>query len=401
MMNERTPPRQSKREPILSTTFTFTPRNNKMLLTTGSKKCYCWQRTNQPALYLLWWLCALLCFKSSHVYAEDALVQQRQHTSGETSTPQRILSRKRRFLTFPEGSSFQVVYDQTIPMIGVERLFTIGITVALAYELPSITFNQIEQMLEENAADGNILPKVDQNANNTVLVDSKSSVTPARKNIFSYYYQTPQQAGQSGGVGGPMSRINYYTAPDRRYDNFDRYGQRLPQWNQYIGSNRFPQPPYADPTRNDFGSIVNRYLQGWIRRHPPNYPIGKKRFYPVFGKRSIREDTSPLDRHFLNQHRVTRHALYERIEKFLTAKGKHGHHCVLRALCESGQRSNDTEPDTFLKEILRAIFSLPSTHETPTHHKHRIYDEAHAHAGNCSETYSYCEDSFWSSNFVF
>uniref|UniRef100_A0A182VYI4 Uncharacterized protein n=1 Tax=Anopheles minimus TaxID=112268 RepID=A0A182VYI4_9DIPT len=294
------------------------------------------------------------------------------------------------------------VYDQTIPMIGVERLFTIGITVALAYELPSITINQIEQMLQENAADGYIFPKVDKNANDTILIDSKhsqSSVTPARKNIFSYYYQTPRP-GQVGGTGGMANRINYYTAPDRRYDKFDRYGQRLPQWNQYL-SNRFPRPPYADPTRNDFGSIVNRYLQGWIRRHPPNYPMGKKRFYPVFGKRSIREDTDPLDRHFLNHHRVTRHALYERIEQFLTAKGKHGHHCVLRALCESGQRNNDSEPDTFLKEILRAIFSLPSTHESPAHHKHRIYDEAHAHTGNCTETYSYCEDSFWSSDFMF
>uniref|UniRef100_A0A182MJ74 Uncharacterized protein n=1 Tax=Anopheles culicifacies TaxID=139723 RepID=A0A182MJ74_9DIPT len=138
-------------------------------------------------------------------------------------------------------------------MIGVERLFTIGITVALAYELPSITFNQIEQMLQENAADGNILPKVDKNANDTILVDG---VTPARKNIFSYYYQTPG-SGHMGAANSMTNRINYYTAPDRRYDKFDRYGQRLPQWNQYV-TNRLPRPPYADPTRNDFGSIVNR-----------------------------------------------------------------------------------------------------------------------------------------------
>ncbi|XP_052890948.1 uncharacterized protein LOC128299117 [Anopheles moucheti] len=372
-----------------------------MLLTPGSKKWCYRQRTDLPAL-LLWSLCAVLCFKCSNatIYSEGGSVQwQDQADGGFASTPQKVLSRKRRFLTFPEGSSFQVVYDQTIPMIGIERLITIGITVALAYELPSITLNQIEQMLQENAAEGYIFPKMDENANNTILVDSKDSVTPARKNIFSYYYQTPAQPG-GGGVGTGGSHINYYTAPDRRYDKFDRYGQRLPLWNQYL-ANRLPRPPYADPSRNDFGSIVNRYLQGWIRRHPPNYPMGKKRFYPVFGKRSIREDTAPLDRHFLHQHRATRHALYERIEQFLTAKGKHGHHCVLRALCESGQRSNDSEPDTFLKEILRAIFSLPATHESPTHQKHRVYDEAHAHAGNCTETYSYCEDSFWSSNFVF
>uniref|UniRef100_A0A182NDU9 Uncharacterized protein n=1 Tax=Anopheles dirus TaxID=7168 RepID=A0A182NDU9_9DIPT len=361
-------------------------------------KCSSWYRAER-LIRLLWALC-LLC-ECSNATTYDALQPWEQHTNGGPPTAPRILSRKRRFLTFPEGSSFQVVYDQTIPMIGVERLFTIGITVALAYELPSITLNQIEQMLQENAADGYIYPKMDENVNNTVLVDSKSpGVTPARKNIFSYYYQTPGSGPQPQGVGGTNGRISYYTAPDRRYDKFDRYGRPLSRWDQFV-SNDLPRPPYANPTGNDFGSIVNRYIQGWIRRHPPNYPMAKKRFYPVFGKRSIREDTGPLDKHFLNHHRVTRQALYERIEKFLTAKGKHGHHCVLRALCESGQRRNDDEPDTFLKEILRAIFSLPTTHETPAHHKHRLYDEAHAHAGNCSETYSYCEDSFWSPDFVF
>ncbi|XP_052863500.1 uncharacterized protein LOC128270134 [Anopheles cruzii] len=321
-------------------------------------------------------------------------------------SPQRILSRKRRFLTFPEGSSFQVVYDQTIPMIGVESLFTIGITVALAYELPSITFDQIWDMIEQNANDPDILPKVDSAANGTILVDTKPGVTPARKNILSYAYQPPVSPAMAPGTGG---HINYYTATadkygNRRYDNYDRYGHRAPsRWEQFVSNELVRRPPgyAADRTPNDFGSIVNRYLAKWIRQHPPNYAMDKKRFYPVFGKRSIREDTAPLDRHFLNHHRVTRHALYERIEQFLTAKGKHGHHCVLRALCESGQRKHDTEPDTFLREILRAVFSLPTTHETPSQHKHRLYDEAHAHTGNCTETYTYCKDSFWSPDFVF
>uniref|UniRef100_A0A182KCX6 Uncharacterized protein n=1 Tax=Anopheles christyi TaxID=43041 RepID=A0A182KCX6_9DIPT len=374
-----------------------------MILVAGCGMGKQWQRINLPSTVLLWGLFVLLCFSSSMATMVPDGGEQGAASMGQESfsSSQRILSRKRRFLTFPEGSSFQVVYDQTIPMIGVERLFTIGITVALAYELPSITFNQIEEMLRENAAAED---KKDLNANNTILIDSNpsSGTTPARKNIFDYYYNNQQTPGPMGGqVGGSWpGRINYYTAPDRRYDTVDRYGQRVPSWDRFV-SDRLPRPPYANPTGNDFGSIVNRYLQGWIRRHPPNYPMGKKRFYPVFGKRSIREDTAPLDRHFLNHHRVTRHTLYEQIEKFLTAKGKHGHHCVLRALCESGQRKNDTEPDTFLKEILRAIFSLPSTHEPSTHHKHRLYDEAHAHTGNCTESYSYCEDSFWSSNFVF
>lgn len=62
-----------------------------------------------------------------------------------------------------------------------------------------------------------------------------------------------------------------------------------------------------------------RYFLNWVRKHPPNYHLSKKRFYPVFGKRSIEEHTHPEDKFFLNHHRSTRHDLYLQIEKFLDA----------------------------------------------------------------------------------
>ncbi|XP_076260121.1 uncharacterized protein LOC143196340 [Rhynchophorus ferrugineus] len=48
-----------------------------------------------------------------------------------------VLSRKRRYLIFPEGSSFQVVFDLTYPSVGMGNLFVFGNTAAMAWELPS------------------------------------------------------------------------------------------------------------------------------------------------------------------------------------------------------------------------------------------------------------------------
>ncbi|CAG9832617.1 unnamed protein product [Diabrotica balteata] len=50
---------------------------------------------------------------------------------------EKSLSRKRRYLTFPSGSSLQLVYCLTIPSVGVGAIYTFGLTAALAWELPS------------------------------------------------------------------------------------------------------------------------------------------------------------------------------------------------------------------------------------------------------------------------
>ncbi|XP_065078946.1 uncharacterized protein LOC135701927 [Ochlerotatus camptorhynchus] len=321
----------------------------------------------------------------------------------------RILSRKRRFLKFPEGSSFQVVYDQTIPIIGNTRLFTVGITIAMAWQLPSVSIFEISKMLQEKTAQGSLRRK-DGDINATILVDTSTSKYD-KSNKHAYYYDNPYDTQPSGYYNnllhqpspaqmGYSNSINYYTRGN--YSNYVPQGQQHAQKPGFSFEN-LPSnflSPY-NWTRNDWSSLFARYMQTWVRNHPPNYNHSKRRFYPVFGKRSIDEHTHPEDKFFLNHHRSTRHDLYLQIEKFLEAKGKHGHHCVLRALCESGQRKNHTEPEPFLKEILKAVFSMPTTHEASTVHKHRMYDEAHGHVGDCAEKFSFCKDSIWSDDFIF
>lgn len=41
------------------------------------------------------------------------------------------------------------MYDQTIPTVGAQLLFTIGVTCALAFELPSVPLNVIDEMIEK------------------------------------------------------------------------------------------------------------------------------------------------------------------------------------------------------------------------------------------------------------
>ncbi|XP_041980983.1 uncharacterized protein LOC121734437 [Aricia agestis] len=55
----------------------------------------------------------------------------------DTSNGTRILSRRKRFLIFPEGSSLQLVFCTTYPMLSViGDILLWGNTAALAYELP-------------------------------------------------------------------------------------------------------------------------------------------------------------------------------------------------------------------------------------------------------------------------
>ncbi|XP_053696665.1 uncharacterized protein LOC128743976 [Sabethes cyaneus] len=337
----------------------------------------------------------------------------------------KLLSRKRRFLSFPEGSSFQVVYDQTIPIVGSTLLYTVGVTVAAAWQLPNVSPFEVLRLLREKIAGGSLLRRTDQNVNSTTLIDTSTSSydqynkhsfyytaqnnqsnyagTSGTKNILNNYYNTHAQ--QQTAPGG-SNRINYYTNGN---DNVfggqnNKYGTKpWPQLDSNALYDSFP-PSFVPPfnsTRNDWGGLVSRYIQAWIRRHPPDYPITSKRYYPVFGKRSIDEHTHPEDKYFLEHHRATRHQLYRKIETFLEGQSKHGHHCVLRALCESGQRKNQKKPESFLREILKAIFSLPSTHDLPVDYTHRTYDEAHAHTGDCEDRYPFCKDSIWSDDFVF
>ncbi|XP_004519825.2 type-2 histone deacetylase 1 [Ceratitis capitata] len=147
----------------------------------------------------------------------------------------------------------------------------------------------------------------------------------------------------------------------------------------------------------------------------------KARIYPVFGRRRRRRSSDTklhdfehkLERIHLREQLRTRQKLYGKIEKLYETRGLNGTACVLRALCETGQqhKGGRTEPQSFITELLRAIFVLPTTsrnhvsdtvsfeepalHPTDLHIVDRPYREAPTHHGSCSQLFSMCEHSIW------
>lgn len=87
-----------------------------------------------------------------------------------------------------------------------------------------------------------------------------------------------------------------------------------------------------------------------------------------------------------------------------------GTECVKRALCETSQQRSDGEPESFLVEIMRAVFSLPSlddihgnrTAAAAVDPMHRVYDEAIAtgrQSADCAQLFGRCEGSIWTGSF--
>lgn len=146
---------------------------------------------------------------------------------------------------------------------------------------------------------------------------------------------------------------------------------------------------------NQIDRIAKRPFKPWqnaaswahtnLVQSPPARQAARHRVYPVLGKRSVRDlnvhhQDHEEDRLALHHHRSTRHSLYESIERYLEAlvifkwfllpqiylyvdlflicsHKHHGNECVRKALCETAQRrKRDTQPGTFIVELMRVIF---------------------------------------------
>lgn len=74
---------------------------------------------------------------------------------------------------------------------------------------------------------------------------------------------------------------------------------------------------------------------------------------------------------------------------------------MLRTLCETGKKSQEQKPGSFVGELLRAVFTIPEAldHEQADYRDTR-YDKAHANAGDCAIQYPECKQSILNAPFV-
>ncbi|KYN08168.1 hypothetical protein ALC62_00853 [Cyphomyrmex costatus] len=92
--------------------------------------------------FLVGWLNCLIFFAGSTVVHENAT---------EVDVAPRILSRPERYLIFPQGSNFQLVYCLTIGAYGRDGDLVLGLTAALAWELPNKVDSKISNLLHRRS----------------------------------------------------------------------------------------------------------------------------------------------------------------------------------------------------------------------------------------------------------
>lgn len=357
-----------------------------------------------------WWLCC-------NVWALTAVAAA---AADETRSPhrqqqQRTLSRKRRYLIFPEGSSFQLgecsqsryrrnhyikphicvtsVYDQIIPIVDYTNLFIFGVTTALAWPLPDTPIDDAK--LRDMFANGTVpFRRIDDDADYADVAAAASAELSTDARIQDAYYASrpPPNA---------PPRLNQLYDRDDRYYASDRRQQQL--INRFAADDGAPFRPWTAGA-------------GWSEHRPaqpaalPPPPRRHHRIYPALGKRSIRSTgrpttDRPIEHLSLMLHRSTRHTLYDRVERYLEAHGQPGDACVRRALCETSRRQrSDREPGSFVGELMRVVFSLPDVAQHAVDHERLRREDAYheaAHGGEegvtCAVRYAACEASVWES----
>ncbi|KAJ6635898.1 hypothetical protein Bhyg_14484 [Pseudolycoriella hygida] len=381
---------------------------------------------------------------------------------GMPNDNQKILSRRRRYLTFPEGSSFQVVYEiyQPIPNYGTLLIFYL--TQAMAWELPSKAYHPEEHLQEiwddivfpneeyddilvndnqvANAAANNLQNSIQEKNNVDRNNNFKSQNVIPNEQLQSQNQQgfgQQQNLNQQGGElqnrnGGPYNETGskyYYpnnvgsSAPNY----YSNYPQKVPNimepLRKTITNKMDHYLSYADKVINQITDFAKEKHNPWRKTDwssytqsvpPANYYAQRQAdrrqyafeqsrhfIHPAFGKRSTDKNFTPEETFNMNYHRSSRQKMYQKIAKFLSNDKVSGAECVLKALCETGKRRDtDKKPGPFLMEILRVVFSLPEAIDKESHPVYSQYDNAHTASEDCDDLFPKCESSLWNKNVI-
>ncbi|XP_018365468.1 PREDICTED: uncharacterized protein LOC108762788 [Trachymyrmex cornetzi] len=99
-------------------------------------------------------------------------------------------------------------------------------------------------------------------------------------------------------------------------------------------------------------------------------------------------------------HRRSRSVVYPKMEAFLQSTGLDGRSCVMRALCEAGQRDPvQIGRGSFVQELLHAIFTLPKDGAKFERAADHAYDRAYETGGDCERLYPTCQHSIYDVDF--
>ncbi|CAG4935750.1 unnamed protein product [Colias eurytheme] len=242
----------------------------------------------------------------------------------------RVLSRSKRFLVFPDGSSLQLVFClQTAALIPIQDIFLYSNTAALAWTLP--TDPKTLLMFKEYEKNG--IRRTDTEKN-VYYLDSDGRImakVPFRRPAI----VNPAFAKRS---------VNEASFKDRLKVKIDRMKMHERQ-------------------------------KGQMRQTGQAEQTGQMEHFPKLSDS-------------ISFHRNSRVDLYQKLEALITTLGADGRQCVLRKLCESARLADQ---GTFLQEVIRVVFTFPKHSDVPTE-DHKIYEEAHDPTHDCEKMYPGCEN---------
>ncbi|CAH1118849.1 unnamed protein product [Phaedon cochleariae] len=287
---------------------------------------------------------------------QDEISKEINNINGSRQT----LSRKRRYLTFPEGSSFQLVYCLTLPSVGVGEFFTFGVTAAMAWELPT----EPEDIL---ILKGKISTS-----------EAPTTTTELHHHYVDYIHPVEDHPSERIDVPSDNSQAGW------------TYRNELLQEPVRTYYNPFVKESYGYTPVSSSRSPVyegTKYGSGGSREQKNNYFDD---YTPNVGNDPVYYD-HPV---YHSIHRRTRRDLYKKIEKLLSALSKDGKSCVMKALCEVSQVPKGK--GTFIEEILKTIFRIKPHDGFPDEDD---YDKAANTNHNCTEQYPTCAHSVWTNMF--
>ncbi|XP_043655822.1 uncharacterized protein LOC122621879 [Drosophila teissieri] len=373
------------------------------------------------------------------------------------------LHRQKRYLLFPEGSSFQLVFDIIIPIIDYTNYAILGITCSVAWELPSKPPSELIENVLTRINDGTIGtvrrngsvsdPESDppsqslsqdqdqslsQDQSLNLELDNRGAGTANWQAVHAPPANPPAYAANEHDSHSYYTNIQRIPAASYPYANANAYANANGQqrqaaipanWHARQSPAGWQQRGEAATTGTDNWWTRNgqRVQQNWrqkqhnwgpskwdyaytqrprqVLRAPPKHHI-----YPVFARRRRRRSLEQ-DAHFelfhLQQHLSSRQLLFGKIERLYKSRRLNGTSCVLRALCESSQRqqhvlrgSSAVKPQSFIMELLSAIFQLPSSEDVDELAELELmmsphYLEAHRQRGDCRQIYGDCNHTFW------
>uniref|UniRef100_A0A1I8P4K0 Uncharacterized protein n=1 Tax=Stomoxys calcitrans TaxID=35570 RepID=A0A1I8P4K0_STOCA len=362
--------------------------------------------------------------------------------------------RHKRYLVFPEGSSLQLVFDLIVPIVDYTNYAIMGITCAVAWELPTKPPSEIIENFRQKLNDGTfgLIRRNDSvheqqqqqpplhyittgqgNAESVAYAgtdgnqETLSAPAATTTTTFADYMTTPRNIYYSN-----MRHLNYEYHRHQPKDDvsffkeLDKSQRRTAHgWTMQPNSAKWylqNSPQRSNPSSKWWPSSNDAIEE----QRPPNERIWKSydntkrplpsrkilkkypihRIVPIFGKRKKRSYdvlAKQLQVIHTREHLKTRHKLYGKIEKLYKTRGHNGTVCVLQALCEI-HKDHHAAPRPFVMELLRAIFTLPQDPSftvkgsLPLDFIASPYMEAVKHAlrmPSCSRHYDGCEHPIW------